>query len=443
MKILVLDDDAAFRESLGESLADLDFDSEGVGTVKEALEALARERFAAVIVDYRLRGEDGLSALTRIRAEVSDPPPVLMLTAYTSTENTIRAMSLGAAEHLTKPLGVADLRKVLERLVPKEKGLALSPPKAGLVTRTPAMQEVLKLIGRAAGAEGPVLITGETGTGKEVVAHAIHQNGPRAGKPFVAINCAALPAELLESELFGHERGAFTGADRARIGAVQRADGGTLFLDEIGDMNLGLQAKILRALQEREIVPVGGDRPRPVDARIITATHRRLPTMIEEGKFRADLFYRINVLDIALPPLRERRADIPLLASQILGAKNGPRLALSEAARDCLLHYDWPGNVRELKNALERAAIVAAGGLITPADIRLHGDLTRPPEANGEDEDLPRSLARLERRMIETALRRSRGNRTEAARRLGIQRQLLYTKMKEYRIDVPRGEEPS
>jgi two-component system NtrC family response regulator len=300
------------------------------------------------------------------------------------------------------------------------------------------MREVQKSIGRLADSEATVLITGETGTGKEVVARAIHRHGRRGGRAFVAVNCAAIPAALLESQLFGHARGAFTGAIADRAGSFREADGGTLFLDEIGDMDLAMQAKLLRVLQDRTVVPVGG-RPVPVDVRILAATHRDLRAMVAKGSFREDLFYRIGVVPVHLAPLRERLSDILPLAEHFLGlAAGGRRLSAEAAAR--LLAHPWPGNVRELRNAMERAAVLAPLSVLSAADFAfLSGEAT--PAAGGPAQDwlsgdLPGAVARLESEMIRRALAACGGNRAEAARRLNIHRQLLYEKMRRYDLEV-------
>jgi two-component system NtrC family response regulator len=298
------------------------------------------------------------------------------------------------------------------------------------------MRAVQKTIGVLADSNATVLITGETGTGKELVARAIHDHGHRGCKPFIAVNCAAIPAELIESELFGHVRGAFTGAVSDRAGAFREAERGTLFLDEIGDMDIAMQAKILRALQERIITPVGG-KPVPVDVRVIAATHRDLKQRVGDGTFREDLFYRLHVVPIHLPALRQRIADIVPLAQHFLARVSvGKRLSADGAAR--LIRHTWPGNVRELKNAMERAAVLVRGDIINAGDVSF---IDEARAVAGEirdwpDEDLPSATARLEEMLIRRALARTAGNRAEAARMLGIHRQLLYTKMKRYGLDV-------
>jgi two-component system NtrC family response regulator len=311
---------------------------------------------------------------------------------------------------------------------------------AALVGNSAGMRAVQKAIGMLADGETTVLITGETGTGKEVVARALHQHGRRAGRPFVAVNCAAIPADLLESQLFGHVRGAFTGAVADRAGSFRDADGGTLFLDEIGDMAPALQAKLLRVLQERVVTPVGG-RPIPVDVRILAATHRDLTAQVREGRFREDLYWRLGVVPIHLPPLRERLADILPLAEHFLalvaGRASPRRLSPEAAAR--LLSHRWPGNVRELRNAMERAAAMARRDVLAPEDFGFLQNPPSPPADAGMDwlsGDLPSAVARLEAAMIRRALDAAGGNRADAARRLNIHRQLLYEKLRRYGLDA-------
>jgi DNA-binding NtrC family response regulator len=337
---------------------------------------------------------------------------------------------------LTKPIGRADLARVLQGMLALGRAprhAAQAPPPEGLIGASETMRAVQKTIGMLADNDATVLITGETGTGKELVARAIHEHGGRSAKPFIAVNCAAIPAELMESELFGHMRGAFTGATADRIGAFRQAEQGTLFLDEIGDMDLAMQAKILRALQERTVTPVGG-KPMPIDLRVIAATHRNLRQRVASGSFREDLFYRLYVVPIDLPPLRERIADIVPLAEYFLHRNGGKRLSAAAASR--LVAHGWPGNVRELRNAMERVAVLVRGPIVGPGDLDFI-DLANMPGAIAEwpDEDLPSATARLEVLLIRRALARSAGNRAEAARLLGIHRPLLYAKMKRYGLD--------
>jgi DNA-binding NtrC family response regulator len=434
-RILIVDDDAALREGLAETLADLGHRSEQAADGAGALARLARGGIDAVLLDLRMPGLDGIEVLRRLRAR-GDGPPVAVLTAVATAANTIEAMRLGAVDHLTKPIGRADLAGLLARMLPAAAGPA--PPQAAseddLVGGSAAMREVQKAIGMLADSDATVLITGETGTGKEVVARAIHRHGARAARAFVAVNCAAIPGELLESQLFGHVRGAFTGAIADRPGSFREADHGTLFLDEVGDMDLALQAKLLRVLQDRVVTPLGG-RPAPVDVRILAATHHDLSRAVAEGKFREDLFYRLGVVPLALPPLRERLADIVPLAEHFLALASGQkRLSAQAAAR--LMAHPWPGNVRELRNAMERVAVLARRPVIGAEDL----DFLQVAPASAAPVDwlegeLPQAVARLEAAMIRRALLAAAGNRAEAARRLGIHRQLLYEKLRRYGIE--------
>ena len=436
--VLIVDDDTALRESLAETLGDLGHAPVEAGDGAAALALLERPGIDAVLLDLRMPGLDGLEVLRRIRA-LPAPPPVAVLTAVPTAANTIEAMRLGAADHLAKPIGRADLEELLARVLPRAPAaLAAAPaPESGeLVGSSKAMREVQKAIGLLADMAATVLITGETGTGKEVVARAIHRHGNRAAKPFVAVNCAAIPAELLESELFGHARGAFTGAVSDRLGCFREADRGTLFLDEIGDMNLPMQAKLLRVLQERVVTPLGG-RPVPVDVRIVAATHQDLGAMVAQARFREDLFYRIGVVPLQLPPLRERLADIVPLAEHFLAGASGsgpPKLLAADAAGRLLAH-SWRGNVRELRNAMERVAAMVRQPVITGADLAFLGSAEEPGQ-DWLDGDLPGAVARLEAAMIAKALEATGGNRSEAARRLNIHRQLLHTKIRQYGLEL-------
>ena len=429
--ILIVDDDAALRDGLAETVTDLGHRAVTAASGREAIGMLSSDT-DAVLLDLRMPGIDGIETLRRIRAG-GDAPPVIVLTAYASPENTIEAMRLGAFDHLLKPIGRDALRELIERLPPRRRQRRDSGRvgDSGLIGTSEAMRRVQKTIGLAADADATVLIRGETGTGKELVARALHVHSRRSTAPFVAVNCAAIPQDLLESELFGHIKGSFTGAASDRSGAFRDAGAGTLFLDEIGDMPLSMQAKILRALQERMITPVGG-KPIKVAARVVAATHRDLAKQVASGAFREDLYYRLKVIPIELPPLRERTQDILPLADHFLAqcSDGRPQPQLSDRAIDKLVHAPWPGNVRELRNAIQRACVLTRGALIDADDI----DIGAVP-ANDEAEpatDLPAAVARLEEGMIRRALAACGGNRTEAARQLNINRQLLYTKMQRY-----------
>lgn len=446
--ILIVDDDAAFRDSLAETLQDLGHTVIQAGATEAGLHRLRSGEVDAAIVDLRLPGEDGLAFLRRAARIAS--VPCIMLTAYASGGNTIEAMRLGAFDHLTKPVARAALVDTLKRALQRGTQLPDRPAAdaaaplgrepadgADLVSSSEAMRQVFKRIGLVANSDATVLILGETGTGKELVARALHRNSGRAGRPFVAVNCAAIPAELMESELFGHVKGAFTGAVSDRIGRFREADGGTLFLDEIGDMPLATQAKILRVLQEREITPVGANHTQAVDVRIVAATHRDLPAAVKEGRFREDLWYRLQVVPLWLPPLRERLGDVLLLAEHFLRLQGGdaPK-RLSAAAARLLLEHAWPGNVRELRNAMERAAILSHGPLIDVEHIGLQVAPATVAELDIDwDGPLQRAVGRLEREMIRRALAATAGNRAEAARRLGLSRQQLYRKLAEFGLD--------
>jgi len=434
--ILIVDDDPAIREALSEALTDLGHRPACAAEGTAALSWLEQHTADAVLLDLRMPGLDGMEVLRRIRAKPASPP-VVILTAVPTSSNTIEAMRLGAADHLAKPIGRADLTALLVRILSSP--VAIPPLPAAvherdeLVGLSAPMREVQKTIGLLADSDTTVLITGETGTGKEVVARAIHSHGKRAKAPFVAVNCAAIPGELLESLLFGHVRGAFTGAIADRAGSFREAESGTLFLDEIGDMDKAMQAKLLRALQEREITPVGG-KPVAVDVRVIAATHRDLPRLVRAGHFREDLFYRLGVVPLPLPPLRERLADIVPLAEHFLALAAGTDKRLSADAAACLLAHDWPGNVRELRNAMERVAALVRRPVVMASHLDFLEQGGTSSDTDWLSGTLPEAVARLEREMIARALATAAGNRAQAADRLGIRRQLLYDKIARYSL---------
>ncbi|SAL48338.1 sigma-54-dependent transcriptional regulator [Caballeronia humi] len=443
-RILIVDDDDAFRESLAETLADLGHETMEASNGRDALRLLASDApVDCVFLDFRMTDMSGIDVLERLR-EMPDRNalPVVVLTAFATSDNTIHAMRLGAFEHLTKPVGrdaiSTLLAKIAESSEPGKPGatsrVADDTGEPRLIGTSDALREVQKQIGRAAATDSTVLITGETGTGKEVAARVLHDASKRRDGPFVAINCAAIPAELLESELFGHAKGAFTGAVSERAGRFVEARRGTLFLDEIGDMPLAMQAKLLRAIQERSVMPLGSNRPVDIDVRIVTATHRELQAEVIARTFREDLFYRLNVIPVHLPPLRDRPVDILPLARHFLASAGSAARLLSAGAERKLLAHAWPGNVRELKNAMERVQALARGALVTEDDLAFLETLAVAPAFNHAllDLPLPEAVERLERAAIERALAASSGNRAEAARRLGISRQSLYTKLAAY-----------
>jgi DNA-binding NtrC family response regulator len=447
--VLVVEDEPGLREGLVGAVETLGHRALAAAGLGEARALLATESVDCVLLDIRLRDGDGLDLLRELRAGAHRDVPVIVATAYGDSERTIRAMRDGAFDYLTKPFDFPALLATVERAV-RQRALAKSldaapavPPRAraGLVGTSTAMLSTWKLIGRAAGSEAPVLITGETGTGKELVARAVHDYSSRSAEPFVPVNLAALPATLLESELFGHERGAFTGAQQRRAGRIDVAGGGTLFLDEIGDLDAALQTKLLRVLSEGGYERVGGEERLQSRARIVTATNKPVRPGEPGCALREDLYYRLAVVEIVVPPLRDRRSDIPLLVAHALAGT--PARAVSEEAMAHLLEYRWPGNVRELIHVIQRAAVLAGGEVIDlgnlPEPVRDPRERRAPSESD-ERVTLREAIAAVEKRMILRALERSGGNRSEAARQLGIGRPQLYAKMEEHGIDKGTGE---
>jgi DNA-binding NtrC family response regulator len=451
--ILIVDDDDAFRESLAETLGDLGHTVIEASGGRQALECFASGvPIDCAFLDFRMTDMSGIELLEQLRAMPERKTlPVVVLTAFATSDNTIHAMRLGAFEHLTKPVGRDAIAELLRKIAASNHGVFTATQVASdeawgddtaprLLGSSDALRDAQKQIGRAAATDSTVLISGETGTGKEVAARVLHDASARRLRPFVAINCAAIPTELLESELFGHAKGAFTGAQMQRVGRFVEANGGTLFLDEIGDLPLPMQAKLLRVIQERVLTPLGSNLNTPIDVRIVAATHRDLGAEVAAGRFREDLFYRLNVIPIHLPPLRERPDDILALAAHFLALaaqRSGIPRTLGASAERRLLAHTWPGNVRELKNAMERVAALARGPLATDDDLAF---LTAPQIEASDlpgallDLPLPEAIEHLERASIERALRLAAGNRAEAARRLGISRQSLYTKMAAYKL---------
>ncbi|MDH3685523.1 MAG: sigma-54 dependent transcriptional regulator [Myxococcales bacterium] len=467
-RVLIADDESSIRFFLRETLESAGHEVVEVETGDAALEALSAEPFAIAFLDIRMPGLTGIELLDQIQALGSDVAAVI-ITAQNTFENAVEAMKRGALDYLVKPFGMEDVLALVQkamrtRALQKEvrdlrREVARAPVVGErLVGSSPAMLEVFKTIGRVSRSDVPVLITGESGTGKELVARAIHQASPRAEAPFIAVNAAAIPRELLESELFGHERGAFTGAVEARPGRFREARGGTLFLDEIGDMPPDLQAKLLRVLQSGEVTSVGGRQPEAVDVRILAATHRDLDKAILDGSFREDLLYRLRVVPVHIPPLRERPSDIPTLVHHFV-ARYGSELAsgpidVTERTVERLGAYDWPGNVRELENAIKRALVLATANVLPPeafdflsspaaeADAAtLEQRVSSEARAALEDpnlRDLHRLfLARIEKPLLETVLTHTGGNQLRAAALLGINRNTLRKKLTELEIDVP------
>jgi two-component system, NtrC family, response regulator PilR len=459
--ILVIDDEQSMREFLSICLRRAGHTVTTAPGAAEAFTALRQKPFDIVITDLRMPGElDGLGILAAIKggsvrnAHGTVDPEVILVTAYATTDSAIAAMKHGAYDYLTKPFQVDEINAVINRALEKkslvEENLALRDQVAGrarlanLLGKSRAMHKVFELISKIHSARTNVLITGESGTGKELVARALHTEGSRAKMPFIAVNCGAIPEELMESELFGHKKGAFTGAIADKMGLFQKAEGGTLFLDEIGELSLGLQVKLLRALQERRVKPVGDTDEIEVDVRVVAATNRDLETEVARGAFRSDLFYRLNVIEVRLPPLRQRREDIPLLAEHFLKrfvAEHGVDLRLSPEALRKLERYDFPGNVRELENIIERAVALASGNQIGADDLPdervTKPSVELPATFPSEGVDLERLVTDYEREWVARALEEAGGVRKRAATLLGVSfRSLRYRLVK---LGIDRG----
>jgi DNA-binding NtrC family response regulator len=443
-RILVVEDEREMRALLEKGLTRRGFVPTVRGSANEAFPLLETEDFDTVLTDMRMPGMDGLELCERIVLNRPDIP-VVVVTAFGSLETAVAAIRAGAYDFVTKPVDLDALALVLERAVQHKvlreevrrlrRALGDVSADGSGVGESPALRRVYELIDRVADSDTSVLITGESGTGKEVAARALHARGRRHGGPFVAINCAAMPEQLLESELFGHARGAFTDARAARTGLFIKASGGTLLLDEVGELPLSLQPKLLRALQERTVRPVGEDTEVPFDARIVAATNRDLELAVEEGRFREDLYYRLNVIGLELPPLRVRGNDVLLLAQRFLehfAARSGKRVVgLTPAAAQRLLAYTWPGNVRELQNCIERAVALTSYEQLTVEDLPERIRDYRGPSNPGQEQDLSElvSLEEMERRYIQRVLETVGGSRTLASRILGVDRKTLYRKL--------------
>jgi DNA-binding NtrC family response regulator len=446
-RILIAEDDRTARVSLAELLEGHGFEVLLAETGTQAESVLAEKELDLALLDIRMPGLDGLTVLRHTRERGADTALIVM-TAHGDSNTCIEAMKSGAFDYVLKPIDfqllLPQIARALEhrrlsRELKRERLKHDSVQDAvAIVGQSPVMQHIYKLIGQVAASDATVLVRGESGTGKELVVNAIHSNSARAKGPLVKVNCASIPDTLLESELFGHEKGAFTNAVSRRIGRFEEATGGTLFLDEIGELAPPMQSKLLRAVQERTIERLGSNTPVSVDIRLITATSRNLEEAVQEGEFREDLYYRLNVVTVPLPPLRERRQDIPALVEHFLN-RGGRKTSITPQALALLDEYHWPGNVRELENAIERAVVLAREGVVTKAEIQLHPTSQRigahwtdqvPLEVGWQA-----NVSDLEKSLVQRALRQAQGNKSKAAELLGIHRRLLYEKMREFGIE--------
>lgn len=449
-RILIVDDDASIRKVLGFILEEAGYAVRAASSGAEAIAAIEGDVPDLVLADIKMPGMDGIALLKEIRKR-DDSVPVVMLTAHGTVETAVEAMKLGATDYLSKPISRDELTLVVGktlRMRDLEEENARLRESIGetyqfenIIGLSPAMRAVFDVVSKVAGTDASVLITGESGTGKELVARAIHFASPRRSARLVTVNCAAIPGDLLESELFGHVKGAFTGAIRTKDGKFHLAHRGTMFLDEIGSLPRPLQAKLLRALQEKEIQRVGEDEPTTVDVRVIAATNRPLPDLIRKGEFREDLFYRLNVVPVSIPPLRERMSDVPLLVSHFSAKHGGGRkIVFPDEAMRLLQTYDWPGNVRELENFCERIILMSPGDTIDERAARIQIDLLSK-EQREIGAPAKMTLPEMERHAVLDALVASGWNQSMAARRLGIERHVLLYRMKKYGIGRPPREE--
>lgn len=436
--LLVVDDDEEFRSAMARVFSRRGFQVVEAANGDDAMAAAQQRGFDVAIFDMMMPGLCGIELIERFK-ETHPECELIVLTGQGTIETAVQAMKLGAYDFLTKPFPLKELERLIEKA--HERGqlrkenkqlrglLERSQPKSEMIGQSPAMQEVFRLIERAGPSDKAILIQGESGTGKELVARALHRRSSRANKPMVVINCAALPEPLLESELFGHEKGAFTGAISTKAGLFEMADGGTMFIDEIGEMPGSLQAKLLRVLEDGLLRRVGSLKERRVNVRLLAATNRRMEDEVQAGRFREDLYYRINVMSLELPPLRERAGDVPLMVTQFLG----PDWEIEEDALQAIERYDWPGNVRQLINALDRAKIMADNNIIhlhdLPREVTQARGVTRAPVGLQTDD-----LSSIERTKVVEVLRREKGNKTRAAQALGIDRRKLYRLIEKYNI---------
>ena len=453
LDILIAEDEPAQRQMLGGFLAKEGHHVIVAANGEEALERVKAHTLDLAIVDYKMPGLTGLEVLKRAKL-INPRLDVLILTAFGTIDTAVEAMKAGAADYLSKPVDLEELLCVIDRIAERrtlqrenellrqqlgEKGISQEQ----IVHGSRQMAELINLAGRVAASSATVLIQGESGTGKELFARLIHRLSPRSAKPLIIVNCAALSETLIESELFGHERGAFTGATQRRLGRFEQADGGTLFLDEIGDISAAVQVKLLRLLQEGEFQRVGGNQTLKADVRVISATNQDLESKVKDGTFREDLYYRLNVVPIKIPPLRERREDIPPLIEHFVKRfskeNRKPIEGVSREAMDQLVKYDYPGNIRELENIIERAVVISRSATLTAPDLPFAG--LKPDEENEESDGgtgaLREALETLERRMVQKAMEESGGNQSRAAESLGLSERMLRYKLKKYRLKPP------
>jgi len=445
LNLLIVDDERSIREACREVALSLGFTPHVADSAEHAYRLLQTQTIDAVLLDLRLPGAGGLEALRQIKAQRPEAL-VIVVTGYGTVQSAVQAMKNGAYDYVTKPFSMDELKLLLERVsshlkLKTENRMLREKVKSkqgygAIIGRSPEMEKLYRIIAKAANSSHPVLILGESGTGKEMVARSIHYSGPFRDKPFIPVDCGSLVPTLIESELFGYVKGAFTGANQAKDGLLAIAEGGTVFLDEVGELPVDLQAKLLRAIQEKEIRPVGSTRRIPINVRILAATNRDLEQAVMEGAFRRDLYFRLNVLSLRIPPLRERRDDIPLLIMHFLerlARSSVLEKTLSDEAYKALLAYDWPGNVRELENCLERTWAFTSGPVIhvpdlPPAIAKLHN--LAPSNGNGHNKIVP--MAELEKQTILNAIAELNGDKLQAARLLGIGKTTLYRKLKDY-----------
>jgi two-component system response regulator AtoC len=452
--VLVVDDEPAIRQVLSAAIRKAGYAVESAGSAGEALAALDKAPYDVVLSDVFMPVTDGIELLKQARAR-GHTATFIMVTAFASVDSAIDAIKAGAWDYITKPVRNEEILHRLEQLdavrgLREEnralRTLVMGGAQAAFQFGSPAMQATERLVGRVAPTDSTVLISGESGTGKGVTARRIHELSARRDGPFVPVNCGAIPENLIESELFGHSKGAFTSADRARRGLFAQADRGSIFLDEIGELPLSMQTKLLHVIEAKEVRPLGSEQSRKIDVRIIAATNRDLPAMVASGRFREDLFFRLSVFQIAMPPLRDRRADIPALLRHIMAQRGVPSgssqpLTIDPEAEDMLVAFDWPGNVRQLENVLHRATILADGGCIRPGDlppeVSRTGCTTAPaPLAEGQEVGLRERVRRFEMSLIQRAIEDAGGDRRLAAQRLGIGLSSLYRKLEEFQVST-------